>query len=269
MNKSAMFAGLFSALFVVAATAQDTPVFPASEAGARQLPPAARRTPTADGATGVVYGVAPGTLAPDGIGVTIKRAVTAGEYNTEELTYVPWEDVSVVRPLAVGSSVPEGSVVHSASGKPFNLNQAVRRQLTVLIFYRGGWCPYCNAHLRELQKSETELKQLGYQILAISTDTPEEIRKFNASNHLSYTLLSDDKLEVAARFGIRYKVSETYLRHVRNLDLKSKNGGYLLTPGAFIVDRRGVIRFAYVNNNYSVRVSQDKLLQAARKVLHH
>jgi hypothetical protein len=57
--------------------------------------------------------------------------------------------------------------------------------------------------LRELQASVPELTKLGYQILAVSTDTPEEILKFNADSHLSYTLLSDTRLEVAARFGLR------------------------------------------------------------------
>jgi peroxiredoxin len=260
-------AALLGILHAAGAIAQNAPTPAGNAASARQLPPASRRTPTPEGAAGVVYGIDGGTAAPDGIGVTVKRAVTAGEYNVDELTYVPWEDASVIRPLLAGSSIPDDSVVRSAAGEPYSLNQAVRRQPTVLIFYRGGWCPYCNAHLRDLQASEPELKKLGYQILAISTDTPEEIRKFNADRHLTYALLSDATLDVAARFGIRYKVSQTYLDHVRDLDLKAKNGGYLLTPGVFIFDRRGVIRFAYANNNYAVRASQEKLLQAAREAL--
>jgi peroxiredoxin len=51
------------------------------------------------------------------------------------------------------------------------------------------------------------------------------------------------------------------------IDMLAKNGGYLPTPAAFVVDRRGVIRFAYANDNYSVRVSPLKLLQAARAAL--
>ena len=235
----------------------------AQNATDRQPPPHLRVPP----ANGVVYGVAPNTPAPDGIGETVKSAVYAGEYTNDVLTYLPWEDVSVVRPLAAGSSIPADSMVRSASGELFSLNDAVKRQPTVLIFYRGGWCTYCNAHLRELQKSEPELEKLGYQILAVSTDTPEDIRKFTAENPLNYTLLSDTRLEVAERFGLRYKVSETYLKHVEKLDLQTKTGGYLLTPGAFILDTQGVIRFAYVNNNYSVRVSQKNLLQAARDAL--
>lgn len=236
----------------------------ASAQNANRQPSPRLKTPPADG---VAYGVPPGTRAPDGIGETVKDAVHAGEYTADVLTYLPWEDASVVRPLAVGTPVPDGSVVRTESDEPFSLNDAVKRQPTVLIFYRGGWCPYCSAHLRQLQKSEPELEKLGCQILAVSTDTPEELRKFKSGNQLTYTLLSDTRLDVAARFGLRFKVSETYLKHVEQLDLETKTGGYLLTPCAFVIDRQGVIRFAYVNNNYSVRVGQDKLLQAARDAL--
>jgi peroxiredoxin len=259
MNKS-----LIAALLWATTTAVTLAQSPPSDTAQERTPPPRLRVPNADG---VIYGVPPGTRAPDGVGVTVKRAVHAGDYNTTVLTYLPWEDSSVTRPLGVGSFIPADSVVRTAADSQLSLNEAVKRQPTVLIFYRGGWCPYCNAHLRELQKSEPELQKLGYQILAVSTDTPAEVSKYLAENKLSYTLLSDAKLQVAAKFGIRYKVSETYLSHVKQLDLRAKNGGYLLTPAAFIVDRRGVIRFAYVNNNYSVRVGQDKLLAAARDAL--
>jgi peroxiredoxin len=51
------------------------------------------------------------------------------------------------------------------------------------------------------------------------------------------------------------------------VDLQAQTGGYLLTPGAFVLDRSGTIRFVYTNNNYSVRVKQNVLLDAARAAL--
>lgn len=247
----------------VPVSAQDEPV--AADTPAEQRTPSPRlRVPREDG---VIYAIPPGTAAPDGIGVTVKDSVWAGEYNTEILTYVPWEDESEIRPLPTGSAIPEDSIVRTIDGESFSLNQAIHDQPTVLIFYRGGWCPYCNAYLRDLRLAEPELVGLGYQILAVSTDTPEEISAFNEDLDLPYTLLSDASLDVAAKFGIRYKVIQTYLDHVKDLDLVSKNGGYLLTPGAFIFDQQGIIRFSYVNNNYAVRVSRDKLLDAAREIV--
>lgn len=214
--------------------------------------------------------VAPGTPAPDGIGVVVAPARTPPVASAPTSGRVgAMVDASTVRPLPVGASMPAGSVVRTSAGKPFDLNAAVARQPTVLIFYRGGWCPYCNAHLRELQKSVGALKAMGYQLLAISTDTPEAVRKAETENKFDYQLLSDSQVEVAGKFGLRYKVVEDYIEHVKGMgtDLNAVNGGYLLTPAAYVLDRAGKVRFVYANNNYTVRVSQDALLKAAKEAL--
>jgi peroxiredoxin len=222
-------------------------------------------------------GVDAGTPAPDGLGVTMARAATAGDYDPTQMTYVPWKDASVIKPLAVGAKMPAGSQVLTMAGKPFDLSAAVANKPTVLMFYRGGWCPYCNAHLRELQKSVVALRDMGYQLLAVSTDTPEALRATDANGELGYQLLSDRTLTVAATFGLKYQLAQQYIDHVKSkpdaraslahVDLQERNGGYMVTPGAFILDKSSTIRFVYVNNNYSVRISQDALLKAAREAL--
>jgi peroxiredoxin len=221
-------------------------------AGARGMP-----TPPPDGQ--------PGVRAPDGIGVVVAPSPGSGP-----MADGPWEPGSLATPLLAGASVPANSLVKDLRGKSFDLNAAIAAKPTVLVFYRGGWCPYCNAHLRELQKSAPQLQKMGYQILAVSTDTPEKLQGTLEKNQLEYTLLSDAKAAVTARFGLKYKVVSSYLDHVKNdhgTDLVAQNGGYLLTPAAYVLDRKGKIRFAYVNNNYAVRVGQDKLLQAAAEAL--
>jgi len=208
--------------------------------------------------------VAIGTQAPDGIGVTVGRTVTAGA-----LPDGPWVDESVIRPLQKGVPMPEHCIVQTLEGSPFDLNAAVSKKPTVLIFYRGGWCPYCNAHLHELERSTKALKDMGYQLLAVSSDTPAGLRATLTKAKLSYQLLSDSQIEVAGKFGLRYKVKESVLDMLKanHVDLVAQNGGYLLTPAAFILDRGGVVRFVYANDNFTVRVSQQELLKAARDAL--
>jgi peroxiredoxin len=211
-----------------------------------------------------------GTPAPDGIGVVVapaRSAPTAAGAQTGSVG--PIVDASVIHPLPVGTHIPANNVVQTVDGKPFDLNAAVAGKPTILIFYRGGWCPYCNAHLRELQTSVSSLKAMGYQLLAVSTDTPEALRKTLTDNKFDYQLLSDSKVEVAGKFGLKYKVTDDYLAHVAGMgtDLNAVNGGYLLTPAAYVLDKTGTVRFVYANNNYTVRISQDALLKAARDAL--
>ncbi len=214
-----------------------------------------------------------GAKAPDGIGEAVRdRTRTVGEMSAETMTYTPWEDASVINPLPVGASIPADSDVLTMDGKPFSLNDAVASQPTVLIFYRGGWCPYCNAHLRQLRDSMPALKEMGYQLLAISPDTPEQLREMDKDANLGYQLLSDAGVSVGEAFGLRYKLTQRYIDHVMSVqgpekNLGKQNDGYMLTPGAFVLGTDGVIKFAYVNNNYTVRVGQEALLDAARGAL--
>src|SRR5690606_41602655 len=74
------------------------------------------------------------------------------------------EDVS---PLLIGEKIPETQVL-TIDGKIVSTEELFKTGKTILIFYRGGWCPYCNTHLSEVGKIESELRALGYTIIAIS-----------------------------------------------------------------------------------------------------
>lgn len=234
---------------------------------APSLPPGPGGNPPPGPPPGAPPGVPAGTPAPDGIGVTVGPAPSAE--NIDESGFGPWEDISVVKPLQAGEKIPDGIVLHDRNGTPFNLSAAVAEQPTLLIFYRGGWCPYCNVHLGELGTISEDLQEIGYRILAISSDTPAQLLESSADQTFEYQLLSDGTLEAAAQFGLRYKVVDRYLEHVKNdrgRDLVAQNGGYLLTPGAFLVDQSGTIRYTYVNNNFAVRITPQNLLKAARSI---
>ena len=73
------------------------------------------------------------------------------------------EDIS---PLLIGEKVPNGEV-YSAKGKEIKLHKVLDKKRTVLVFYRGGWCPFCNVQLAELQDAMAELEELGYQIVSL------------------------------------------------------------------------------------------------------
>lgn len=68
------------------------------------------------------------------------------------------EDIS---PLLNGENIPLVTLL-DASGSSFDLNKAVAEKPTILIFYRGGWCPFCSKQLSGLQEIAPDLKKEGY-----------------------------------------------------------------------------------------------------------
>lgn len=174
-------------------------------------------------------------------------------------------------PLLIGEKIPDVTLKDS-NGNNVELLKTVSEKPTILIFFRGGWCPYCNLHLSELEKIEKELLDLGYQIIAVNMDRWEKLNESINKDHLTYKLLSDSKAEAVKAFGIAFKVDdqtvEKYKTYNINLELASGEKHHILpVPSAFIVGTDGVIKFEYINPDYKTRIKGNMLLSVAKSLL--
>lgn len=200
-------------------------------------------------------------------------ACTAGMAHAQEksrsmestrMTDIPQkpEDIS---PLLNGEKIPI-AMLSDASGKKFDLNKAVSAKPTILIIYRGGWCPYCTKQLSGLQEAAPGLEKLGYQLIAISTDAPAGLAQSATKEKLGYTLLSDADLRLSRQLGIAYKAPEAY-REMLPKTTGGKDTDLLLpVPSVFILDRTGVIHFEYINPDFRQRLNTDLLKAAAASI---
>lgn len=175
------------------------------------------------------------------------------------------------RPLPAGSTVP-GVILATVEGKEFDLAGEIRKKPSILIFYRGSWCPYCNIQLGQLKEIEDKLILLGYRVLAISADKPEKLRETIDKYEMKYQLLSDNCMEGAKAFGIAYKVTDEAIKRKPSFgsDLEEFSGEahhILPVPSVFIAGTDGTIRYAYSNPDYKVRIKPEILLFEAKKVL--
>jgi len=173
-----------------------------------------------------------------------------------------------VNPVLISSTIPDVSV-KTTDGKDVRLHDLVKEKPTVFVFYRGGWCPYCNRHLADLKKIEADLNKEGYQVFAISADRPELLKKTMDKNELTYTLLSDAPMQAAKEFGIAFKMDdkavERYMSYGIDLEKDSGYDHHLLpAPAVFLVDQEGTIKFSYVNPDYKQRIDGGILLAAAK-----
>jgi peroxiredoxin len=175
-----------------------------------------------------------------------------------------------VCPINIGEEIPSVNV-RDVDGKEINLLDLTKGKKSILIFYRGGWCPYCNVHLSELQQVEDDILALGYKLIAISIDKPEKLKESLQEHSLNYELYSDSKAEVSKAFGIAFKVEDSQVEmlknHNMNLEKSSGEQHHILpVPSVFIVDEEGKIIFEYVNPNYKIRMSGNLLLETAKNL---
>jgi len=180
-------------------------------------------------------------------------------------TYVIPQKPEDVSPLLYGEKIPTAMLL-DMSGKPFDLNKAVTKKPTILVFYRGGWCPYCTKQLAGLQEVVPNLEEWGYQLIAVSTDQPKGLMQSVNKEKLEYTLLSDADLQVSKLFGIAYKAPKGYW------DMLSKTTGgkdvdlLLPVPSVFILNQEGIIRFEYINPDFKQRLSAHLLKAVAQSI---
>jgi len=175
-------------------------------------------------------------------------------------------------PLKIGMKVPEADL-KTIDGSIIKITELLSQKPTLLVFYRGSWCPFCNMHLGKLQEYESQIIDLGIQILAISPDLAENLKKSVAKNQLTYTLLSDSKLELTQKMGLAYKVSnQTVTRYKERgiVDLAKASGEDHLglpVPAVYLVDQEGLVQYSYVNPNYKVRIDPEVLMVVAKSMI--
>jgi peroxiredoxin len=176
-----------------------------------------------------------------------------------------------VRPLLIGHMAPNASLM-SSDNKAMDLATVLAGKPTVLVFYRGGWCPYCNGQLADLRKLKAPLKQRGVNLVAISPDQPSELFKSIEKHKLDYQLFSDNKAQAIDAFGIGFKVDDATIAKYAGygIDLEKSSGEkhhVLPAPSVFVIDSGGKIAFEYVNPDYSVRASSAVILAAVDDML--
>jgi peroxiredoxin len=170
-----------------------------------------------------------------------------------------------VRPLLIGNMLPSATV-SDPGGKQQDIRHATGNKKTVLVFYRGGWCPYCNKHLSELAMIEKDLVALGYQVVAVSPDKPENLRGTETKVKAGYRLYSDSHGELIRAMGIAYQAPANYINVIKEAS-GGVNQEMLPVPSVFLLDAKGTILFSYVNPDFRQRVNGELLLAAA-KALH-
>src|SRR3954467_9267710 len=103
--------------------------------------------------------------------------------------------------------------VQPAGGAAFDLPDALAGAYGVVLFYRGSWCPYCNAQLRAFQRMESSLREQGIKLVALSVDDEATTADLVAKHHLDFPVgHSADARKVAEATGAFVDEDPLYLQ---------------------------------------------------------
>lgn len=172
--------------------------------------------------------------------------------------------------LQLGAELPD-LTLPDATGRPIDLRALNASGPLVIVFYRGGWCPYCNLELREWQRLLPQLRGLGATLVAISPQTPDNSLSTAEKNELAFPVLSDSHLAAAKAFGIAFTLSPAlvglYAKVGNDLPTLNGNGQWVLPiPATYLIDASGRVAMAHVEADYRQRAEPQSVLQAIQNL---
>lgn len=172
--------------------------------------------------------------------------------------------------LKAGDLAPNFALPN-ATGQLTTLSNILRQGPTILIFYRGGWCPYCNLALRAYQQLLPQIKALGASLLAISPQTPDTSLTTAEKNALAFAVLSDQGSAVATDYGIAFQLPDNLQNLYSELNhaLPEINGTpdwQLPIPATFVIDKNQRIVLAHMDIDYRNRLEPERAIAAIQNL---
>ncbi|MEO1202444.1 MAG: redoxin domain-containing protein [Pseudomonadota bacterium] len=131
---------------------------------------------------------------------------------------------------------------------------------TLLVFFRGNWCPLCMAQLRELIEHAQDFAALSVGVKLISNQSVEKMKELSG------------RLDLPAHFELLCDVD---LRAAKTLSIEDIGGAPPGLPDypadtvmatAIALDEEGRVVFGDETNNFRVRPHPESLLQAFRSL---
>ena len=127
--------------------------------------------------------------------------------------------------LSPGSAFP-ALQVSQPGGTTLTLPDALARDFGVVLFFRGSWCPYCNAQLRAFQRASDSLAETGVKVVALSVDDEPTTADLIAKHGLTFPVgHSADARAIAALTGAFVNPDPVYLQST----------GFVLDPAGRVV----------------------------------
>lgn len=138
-------------------------------------------------------------------------------------------------PPRVGDPAPDFSLAPGPGPDRVTLSQYKGEDNVVLLFFPLAFSSVCRDELCQVGEAWPDVSELGAKLLAISVDSPFVVQQFGRDIGADFPILSDFNKEAITAYDVRYE------------DFFGMKG--VAKRSAFVVDRAGVIRYAWVTED--------------------
>jgi len=147
--------------------------------------------------------------------------------------------------LRVGQSLPVFEIEDIEQNRLSS--QDFKGHMSLLLFYRGNWCPLCMAQIKEVAEAYQQLAAMGVKTYLISPQSAKHSSSLSRKFKLDFNYLVDKGNKVAKGLGIYAQNGLPMGLQVLGYDSDT------VLPTVLILDKEGKIIFADLTDNYRVR----------------
>ncbi|MDP2359665.1 MAG: peroxiredoxin-like family protein [bacterium] len=172
--------------------------------------------------------------------------------------------------LPEGIGLPPGhlapaAVLQDVMGKEVEIGRFWQEGPVLLVFYRGGWCPYCNFQIHEMSEALPEFQRRGVGLVAVSVDRFEEAARTQTLHEIPFPVLSDPDLILHQAFHVIHQADEAEVAMLAQfgIDLEASSGrghNAIAVPSIFLIAKGGRILWAHADADYQTRPTIAQLL---------
>lgn len=188
---------------------------------------------------------------------------------TKQGGYLPHVNLQMhdAEKLRIANNIPKVGdkaidfILPDENGNKISLNKLCKSGPVILNFFRGNFCDFCKLQLKALQRSMSEFNRYHATLVGISPSLVSVQTVTKDSLKLSYSILSDTGNNVAAKYGLKYSLSNELVSIFEGFGIDyNENFGdtqsedpSLPIPATFVIDRNKRIVFAFHDSDYTKR----------------
>ncbi|MEM9451124.1 MAG: peroxiredoxin-like family protein [Cyanobacteria bacterium P01_E01_bin.6] len=186
----------------------------------------------------------------------------------------------VSKALREGDEFPDVALLNQ-NGEMRLLKDYLAKGPLIVTMYRGQWCPYCNLQLATYREHLSEFASRGATLVAVSPEKPDADTSIDLpptvaiemidKHELPFDVLFDEGNVLAKQLGIVFTFPEEHQQVLQRFDVvveeaNGDNSYAFPDPATYVLSKDGIIRWAFLPNNYRKRAEVSDIVAALERL---
>jgi peroxiredoxin len=153
--------------------------------------------------------------------------------------------------VSVGDDAPDFTApLANGSIDSFTLSDRLAEAPLVLAFFPAAFTPTCTAEMCTFRDRLSEFERIDATVYGVSIDTPFTLNEFRDRNDLNFGLVGDSNREAVDAYDV-------------SMDFDAYGVDRVAKRAVFVIDRDGVVTYAWVSDDPGAEPDYDAVADAA------